>query len=217
MIKYVFFDLDGTLTDAGMGITNSVAYSLKKNGIEPPPREELYKFVGPPLVDSYMKYYGFSADEAHGAVEDYREYFRDRGIFENEVYEGIYDLLSSLKESGRRLVLATSKPEPFAKTILAHFGLDKYFYFVAGALMDETRTKKGDVIRYALECCGDPDPKTVVMVGDREHDILGAKENNIRSIGVLYGYGSLEEFSNAGADCIAKSPFDVGRCVRELS
>ncbi len=216
MIEYVFFDLDGTLTDAGMGITNSVAYSLKKNGIEPPAREELYKFIGPPLVDSFMRYYGFSCEGAHKAVEDYREYFRDRGIFENEVYEGIYELLESLKDNGKKLVLATSKPEPFAKTILSHFGLDKYFYFVAGALMDETRTKKGDVIRYALSCCGEPKRESVVMIGDREHDILGAKENGIRSIGVLYGYGSHEELTSAGADLIAAEPCDIEKIILNL-
>ena len=216
MIEYVFFDLDGTLTDAGKGITNSVAYSLKKNGIEPPPREELYKFIGPPLVDSFMRYYGFSLEGAHKAVEDYREYFRERGIFENEVYEGIYELLSSLKKSGKKLVLATSKPEPFAKTILSHFELDKYFYFVAGALMDETRTKKGDGIRYALTCCGEPERDNVIMVGDREHDILGAKENGLRSIGVLYGYGSREELLQAGADLVAAEPCDIEKIIENL-
>ena len=216
MVEYVFFDLDGTLTDPGEGITNSVAYSLKKNGIAPPPREELYKFIGPPLIGSYMKYYGFDSVGARAMVEDYREYFRERGIFENEVYEGIYDLLSSLKASGKKLVLATSKPEPFAKTILSHFELDKYFYFVAGALMDETRTKKGDVIRYALTCCGEPMRDNVIMVGDREHDILGAKENGLRSIGVLYGYGSRDELLRSGADLIAAKPCDIEKMIEKL-
>ena len=216
MIEYVFFDLDGTLTDAGLGITNSVAYALKKNGIEPPPREELLKFVGPPLVDSFMKYYGFSLDGARKAVDDYREYFRDRGIFENSVYDGVVELLGSLKKAGKKIVLATSKPEPFAKTILSHFGLDKYFYFVAGALMDETRTKKGDVIRYALESCGSPDSESVIMVGDREHDIIGAKEHGLRSVGVLYGYGSRDELVTAGADFIAATPEDVTEIILKL-
>lgn len=213
MIEYVFFDLDGTLTDAGEGITNSVAYSLKKNGIEPPPRSELFKFVGPPLVDSFMKYYGFSHDGAKKAVEDYREYFRDRGIFENSVYDGITELLETLKKEGKKIVLATSKPEHFAKIVLSHFELDKYFYFTAGALMDETRTKKGDVIRYALENCGFPDTNRVIMVGDRSHDIIGAKENGIRSIGVLYGYGSRDELTGIGADFIAKTPKDIEKII----
>ena len=216
MIEYVFFDLDGTLTDPGEGITNSVAYSLKKNGIEPPVREELYKFIGPPLVDSYMKYYGFSSDGARRAVDDYREYFRDRGIFENKVYDGVLELLENLKKAGKKIVLATSKPEPFAKTILSHFGLDKYFHFVAGALMDETRTKKGDVIRYALESCGSPSLESVIMIGDREHDIIGAKENGLCSIGILYGYGSNEELSSAGADFIAQTPCDVAEIILKL-
>lgn len=216
MIEYVFFDLDGTLTDPGEGITNSVAYSLKKNGIEPPPREELYKFIGPPLVDSYMKYYGFDSDKARCAVDIYREYFRDRGIFENELYDGVIELLKVFTKAEKKIVLATSKPEPFAKTILSHFGLDKYFHFVAGALMDETRTKKGDVIRYALSQCGEPPRDSVIMVGDREHDIIGAKENSLRSIGVLYGYGSSDELSKAGADFIAKTPTDVAEIILKL-
>jgi phosphoglycolate phosphatase len=216
MIEYVFFDLDGTLTDPGEGITNSVAYSLRKNGIEPPPREELYKFIGPPLVDSYMKYYGFSYEGARRAVEDYREYFRDRGIFENKLYAGAVELLEVFTRTEKKIVLATSKPEPFAKTILSHFGLDKYFYFVAGALMDETRTKKGDVIRYALECCGSPERESVIMVGDREHDIIGARENGLCSIGVLYGYGSREELTAQGADFIAKTPQDVAEIILKL-
>lgn len=216
MIEYVFFDLDGTLTDAGLGITNSVGYALKKNGIEPPPREELFKFVGPPLVDSFMKYYGFSSDGAKKAVEDYREYFRDRGIFENSVYDGVVELLESLKKAGKKIVLATSKPEHFAKIVLSHFDLDKYFYFVAGALMDETRTKKGDVIRFALENCGFPNKESVIMVGDRSHDIVGAKENGLRAIGVLYGYGSRDELVNAGADFIAATPEDVTEIILKL-
>ena len=216
MIEYVFFDLDGTLTDAGLGITNSVAYALKKNGIEPPPREELFKFVGPPLVDSFIKYYGFTPDGARKAVDDYREYFRDRGIFENSVYDGVVELLESLKKAGKKIVLATSKPEHFAKIVLSHFELDKYFYFVAGALMDETRTKKGDVIRFVLDSCGSPNKESVIMVGDRSHDVIGAKEHEIRSIGVLYGYGSRDELVNAGADFIAATPEDVTEIILKL-
>ena len=216
MIEYVFFDLDGTLTDSGKGITNSVAYSLKKNGIEPPSRETLYKFIGPPLVESFMKYYGFSLDGAHKAVDDYREYYRDRGIFENEVYDGVRELLDSLKKKGKKLVLATSKPEIFAKKILAHFELDGYFYFVAGAMLDETRTEKSDVIAYALACCGEPSRDSVIMVGDREHDVLGATENGIRSIGVLYGYGSKDELLRSSASFIVKTPSDIEKIILKI-
>ncbi len=208
MYNTVLFDLDGTLTDPGMGITNSVAHALKKYGIEVEDKRELYKFIGPPLHESFMKYYGFSEKEAETAIVYYREYFRDTGIFENEVYNGIENLLKEIKASGRKIILATSKPEEFAKRILVHFGLDKYFDFAAGATMDTSRSKKGDVIAYALKECG-CSSKNAVMVGDRMHDILGAKENGLASIGVLFGYGSREELENAGADYIAETVDDI--------
>ena len=209
MYDTVLFDLDGTLTDPGEGITNSVAYALRKYGIEVTDRRELYKFIGPPLVDSFMKYYDFSQEEALKAVEYYREYFRDKGIFENRVYEGVEDMLRQLHTMGKRLVLATSKPEEFALRILQHFDLKKYFSVVAGASMDSSRSKKGDVIAYALSMCDSIDKNIAIMVGDREHDIIGAKENGLRSIGVLYGYGSEDELKNSGADYIAKTPSDI--------
>lgn len=208
MYNTVLFDLDGTLTNPGRGITNSVAYALKKYGIEVNDRKELYKFIGPPLLDSFMKYYGFSEEEAETAIAYYREYFRDTGIFENEVYDGIPELLEEIRNSGRKIILATSKPEEFAKRILVHFGLDKYFDFAAGATMDSSRNKKGDVIAYALKESG-CSSENAVMVGDRLHDILGAKENGLDSIGVLFGYGSREELENAGADYIAETVKDI--------
>lgn len=208
MYNTVLFDLDGTLTDPGRGITNSVAYSLKKFGIEVEDKKELYKFIGPPLYESFMKYYGFSEEKAETAVANFREYFRDKGIFENEVYDGIEKLLSEIKVSGRKIILATSKPEEFAGRILAHFALDKYFDFVAGATMDSSRVKKGDVIAYALKESG-CSSENAVMIGDKMHDILGAKENGLASIGVLFGYGSREELENAGADFIAETVKDI--------
>ena len=209
MYDTVLFDLDGTLTDPGEGITNSVAYALSKYGIEVMDRSELYKFIGPPLRDSFMKYYGFPEDKALQAIEYYREYFSDRGIFENRVYEGVEDMLRQLHAKGKRLVLATSKPEEFAMRILEHFDLKKYFSVVAGASMDSSRSKKGDVIAYAISLCESFDKYTAVMVGDREHDVIGAKENSLRCIGVLYGYGSEDELKNSGADYIAKTPSDI--------
>lgn len=208
MYNTVLFDLDGTLTNPGQGITNSVAYALKKFGIEVEDRQELYKFIGPPLYESFMKYYGFSQEKAETAVSFFREYFRDTGIFENEVYGGITDLLDEIKNSGRRIILATSKPEEFAKRVLSHFGLDKYFDFVAGATMDSSRVEKSDVIAYAIKesgCTGE----NAVMIGDRLHDILGAKENGLDSIGVLFGYGSREELEEAGADYIAETVEEI--------
>jgi phosphoglycolate phosphatase len=209
MYDTVLFDLDGTLTDPGEGITNSVAYALSKYGIEVRDRSELYKFIGPPLRDSFMKYYGFPEDKALQAIEYYREYFRDRGIFENRVYEGVEDMLRQLHAKGKRLVLATSKPEEFALRILEHFDLKKYFTVVAGASMDSSRSKKGDVIAYAISLCESFDKYTAVMVGDREHDVIGAKENSLRCIGVFYGYGSEVELKNSGADYIVATPSDI--------
>lgn len=208
MYKVILFDLDGTLTDPGVGITNSVAYALRHYGIEVSDRTSLYPFIGPPLNDSFMKYYGFDAKKAMEAITVYREYFSTKGLFENEVYEGVEELLKQIRASGRKIVLATSKPEEFAVRILEHFDLIKYFDVVAGASMDEKRNKKGDVIAYAMEK-GSFTADEAVMIGDREHDVLGAKENALPSIGVLYGYGNREELENAGADFIAEAPGDI--------
>lgn len=209
MFDTVMFDLDGTLTDPGEGITKSVGYALKKFDIITQDRRELYKFIGPPLKDSFMKYYGFSEEKAEQAIAYYREYFRDIGIFENEVYGGVENMLRSLHADGKRLVLATSKPEEFAIRILDHFGLKKYFAVTAGASMDSSRSKKGDVIAYAISLCENFNKDTAVMIGDREHDIIGAKENGLKSIGVLYGYGDENELKTAGADYIASTTEDI--------
>ena len=213
MFDTILFDLDGTLTDPGEGITNSVAYALKKYNIEVSDRSELYKFIGPPLKDSFMKYYGFDEAKAEEAIAYYREYFKDIGIFENKVYEGTEHMLRKLHGNGKRLVLATSKPEEFAIRILEHFGLKKYFAVVAGASMDSSRSKKGDVIAYAISLCEDFSKDTAVMIGDREHDIIGAKENGLKSIGVLYGYGDENELKTADADYIVSTTEDILKLI----
>lgn len=209
MYKTILFDLDGTLTDPGVGITNSVAYALRKWNIEVEDRTSLYKFIGPPLQDSFMKYYDFDRDQSMQAIKYYREYFADKGIFENELYAGIEELLSQLKASGKAVGVATSKPEEFAVRILEHFHIDQYFDFVAGASMDETRNKKADVIAYGLDKYGITDLASTVMIGDREHDVLGAKQLGLDSIGVLYGYGDYEELKKAGATYIAETVQDI--------
>ena len=211
MYNTILFDLDGTLTDPGIGITNSVAYALSKWNIEVTDRSELYKFIGPPLLDSFAGYYGFSEEDCQKALTYYREYFRSKGIYENEVYPGVVEMLETLKNSGKKIILATSKPEEFAIIILKHFDLYKYFDFVAGATMDESRNKKGDVIKYALESCGidKTDLKDVIMVGDRKHDVHGATENDLDCIGVLFGYGDREELETAGAKYIAEQIADI--------
>ena len=211
MYNTILFDLDGTLTDPGIGITNSVAYALSKWNIQVADRSELYKFIGPPLLDSFAEYYGFSEEDCQKALAYYREYFKSKGIYENEVYSGVVEMLETLKTSGKKIVLATSKPEEFAIIILKHFDLYKYFDFVAGATMDEKRTRKGDVITYALDSCGitKADLKNVIMVGDRKHDVHGAKENDLDCIGVLFGYGDREELEDAGAKYIAEQVEDI--------
>lgn len=209
MYKYILFDLDGTLTDPGIGITNAVMYALKKFNIEVEDRAELYKFIGPPLLDSFEVYYGLSKEESQLALQYYREYFKPYGLYENTVYDGIEALLTELKARGFSLLLATSKPESFAIEILRHFQLDKYFDCIAGATMDEKRVKKADVIAYALESCNITDLSSAIMIGDREHDVLGAKAVGLESIGVLYGYGDLEELQEAGATYIVEKPADI--------
>ena len=209
MYPYVLFDLDGTLTDPGMGITNSVAYALKKLQIAVPDRTELYKFIGPPLQTSFREFFGFAEEQCAQAIAYYREYFSETGIFENEVYAGIPELLQKLKADGHTLIVATSKPETFTNRILEHFDLAKYFDFVAGATMDNTRSAKADVIRHALTQMHLTDLNAIVMIGDRKHDIIGAKENGIDSIGVLYGYGSRDELIQSGATYLAQTPDSI--------
>ncbi len=201
MLDYIFFDLDGTLTDPALGITNSIMYALKKMGREIPPREELYFFIGPPLVKSFMEYCSIDEEEAYDAVKKYREYFSVYGLFENDPYDGVYDSLEKIKSSGKKLCIATSKPEEYTLRILEKFDLLKYFDFVCGASMDEKRSEKADIIKYALETTGCK-PDDAIMVGDRLHDIQGAKKCGVRSVGVLWGYGSREELEEAGADYI---------------
>lgn len=203
--EYILFDLDGTLTDPGLGITNSVMYALEKYGIKVKERSELYRFIGPPLSDSFESFYGFSGEEAKQAVEYYREYYGDKGIFENLVYEGFEELLIELRRNNKILIVATSKPEVFAKQILEHFNIAKYFTYIAGSNLDGTRVKKYEVIKYALEKCNIDDISKAIMIGDREHDIHGAKEAGMDSIGVLFGYGDRTELEKAGADFIVDS------------
>ena len=202
--KYILFDLDGTVTDPMIGITKSVQYALNKFDIEVEDLNELCKFIGPPLKDSFMNFYNFTEEDALNAITYYREYFSTKGLYENTVYENFEDMLISLKKKNKSLIIATSKPTVFAEKILEHFNLKKYFDFIAGSNLDNTRTKKADVISYALEQQGITEVSEIIMIGDREHDVIGAKALNIESIGVLHGYGSYDELSNSGANYIVK-------------
>ena len=209
MYQYILFDLDGTLTNPEIGITSSVMYALEKFNIKVEDRKELHPFIGPPLGDSFQRYYGLSEEESQLAIKYYRERFSVKGLYENEVYEGVDKLLQQLKEGGKTLIIATSKPEEFTLKILKHFDLLKYFDYVAGATMDGSRGEKADVIRYALKISGIKDKSKAIMIGDRKYDILGAKENGLNSIGVLFGFGDYEELSKAGADYVVKSVEEI--------
>lgn len=200
--KYVLFDLDGTLTDPKEGITKAVQYALKKQGVEVENRDLLEPFIGPPLKASFMTFYNFTEEQAIQAIADYREYFRAIGIFENEKYPGINQLLSKLKDKGIQLFIATSKPTEFAIKIAKHFEFDEYFTEIVGSELDGTRVEKDEVIGYILDKYALHEKDEVMMVGDRKFDILGATKHEIKAIGVCYGYGSYEELNEAGAFCI---------------
>lgn len=213
MAKYILFDLDGTLTDPKVGITKSVQYALGKCGIEVENADNLCPFIGPPLRESFKRFYYFDDIGAEDAVAKYREYFSEQGIYENTIYDGIDEMLKRLITNGKILILATSKPTVYAEKILKHFNIDTYFTFVSGSELDGRRSKKSHIIQYALEQNVITDLKDVIMVGDREHDILGAKEIGIMSIGVLYGYGNYVELTNAKADIIVS---DIKELLEKL-
>ena len=201
-IKNVLFDLDGTLTDPAEGITNALMHAQRRLGRAVSPREQLFVFIGPPLIEMFMSEWGLTRAEADQALVYYREHFSTKGLFENVPYPGIGDCLADLRAAGLRLFVATSKPEPLSLRILEHFELLQYFEAVAGSTLDEQRTKKGEVIAYALDTYH-LDPAATVMVGDRKHDVEGARENGLPCIGVLYGYGSRAELTEAGAAALA--------------
>lgn len=216
MKKYILFDLDGTIIDPKEGITKSVAYALNKFEIKVDNLNELCKFIGPPLKDSFIEYYNFSEDEAEKAIKYYREYFADRGIYENKLYKGFEEILISLKENNKVLIVATSKPTIFATKILENFNLSKYFTFVSGSNFDGSRVRKSEVIQYALERNNIKDLSEVVMIGDRTHDIYGAKEVGVDSIGVLYGYGDYDELYNSGANYIVNSVEELRALIMDI-
>lgn len=208
MNKYttILFDLDGTLTDPGEGIINSVEYALNKYGISVEDKKSLCKFIGPPLVDSFSKYYGFDEEKSRKAIEIYREYYKAKGINECKLFDGIKELLESLKNNDYEIALATSKPEVFAHIVLQNYDIHKYFDFISGATIDEkTRYTKEHVIEYALDNIKEKDRTKILMIGDRCFDINGAKAYSLDSIGVTFGYGTYEELKKAGATYIVSS------------
>jgi phosphoglycolate phosphatase len=192
MYTTVLFDLDGTLTDPYVGISNSVKYALHQFGIIEADQKRLKLFIGPPLEKSFMAYYRLSPQDAKKAVTYYREYFSQTGMYENTLYDGIETVLQTLHDSGITCIVATSKLEIYAIQIVQHFNIDSYFTHIIGSNQEGTLSEKGDILRHIIAQYALKKQETI-MVGDRKYDIIGAKENGIDSIGVLYGYGSEEE------------------------
>lgn len=207
--EHIFFDLDGTLTDPAPGITNAIIYGRKKWGLPCGPNEEYLKFIGPPMPQSYVDFWGMSPEEATEFLKAYREYFSTVGLFENKVFPGIPELLKKLKNAGCRLYIATTKPTVYSVQIAEKFGFAEYFEIISGCGLDGTRGEKWEVIDYARQVCG-ADMSKAVMIGDRLYDVEGAHRHGIDCIGVTYGYGSRREHEEAGADFIVDS-------VEELS
>jgi phosphoglycolate phosphatase len=200
----ILFDLDGTLTDSAEGVVNAISHALEKFGIRFS-AEELKSLIGPPLQLSFQKKYGFSEEEVQQAITYYREYFREKGIYENRTYPGIPEMLQQLRSGGARLYLATSKPTVFAEIVLKHFKIDCFFEYAAGSNLDGSRIDKAEVIDHVLGKISSLKKEETVMVGDREHDIIGAKANGLDSVAVTYGYGPPEELTAAGPTYIVHS------------
>lgn len=203
--SYLLFDLDGTLTDSGPGIMNAASYALKQFGIEETAPEKLRRFVGPPLHDSFSRFYGMSEADMKEAVRLFRVYYRPIGIFENTPYPGIRDFLLELRKRGKKLALATSKPMEMAEKVLRHFDLYDCFDVHCAGTEDESRNQKWQIVSDALTQLGVEDRSQALMIGDREQDVLGAAKNGIDCAGVLWGYGSRQEFETAGAAHIVEN------------
>ena len=210
-METIFFDLDGTLTDPKPGITGSIQYALEKLGRPVPTRDELAWCIGPPLRSSFVILLGGN-HAADRAVALYRERFSDVGLYENGVYDGIDEVLTALRASGHRLFVATSKAHVYAERIIDHFGLRRHFERVFGAELDGTRADKSHLLEYALKEVS-VDPTRTLMIGDRSHDMVGAKNNGMKGIGVLYGYGSRDELLEAGAHHVCATPGAILGCI----
>lgn len=220
MYRYLLFDLDGTLTDPAEGITKCVSYALAHFGIDAAP-ETLTSFIGPPLVDQFMAYAGFDREGATAATEKYRERFRDIGIFENRVLDGIPQMLAQLREDGFVLCVSSSKPEVFVRRILEKYDLAPYFTVVVGSELDGTRSAKCDVIEETLARLGErfpdedfADRSRCLMIGDRIHDIEGAQKCRMDALGVTFGYAAIGELENSCAKGIASTTGEILAFVR---
>lgn len=193
--EYILFDLDGTLSDPKIGITKSVQFALRRMGITEENLDHLESFIGPPLQQSFSELYSFDETQIGTAITHYRERFKDKGMYENTLYERIPSLLQELSDNNPILVIATSKPTVFAEEILKYFNIHHHFDLIVGSNLDGTRTSKTEIIQHILHHYNDQPKESFIMIGDRKHDIIGAHNTGIDSIGVTYGYGSLEELT----------------------
>lgn len=218
--KYLLFDLDGTLTDPREGITTSVQYALRTFGIEETDLDKLTPFIGPPLRESFMQFYGFTIEQAETAVEKYREWFRPKGIFQNSMYPGIKEMLEMLRENGKILAVASSKPQIFVEQILHHFGIYQYFTVIVGSELDGRRDTKEEVVAEALRQLKESGMQETVaskavMIGDRKFDIAGGKEHGLITAGVTFGYAAEGELEEAGADFVVDTVEELGRLLMQ--
>ena len=211
---FVLFDLDGTLTDSAPGIINCIEYALTELDLPSPGSDELRAHLGPPLAVTFRDHFGMDESQITAAIAKYRERYHDIGLFENQVYDGIPELLMTLQQAGYRMATATSKPEYSATRILQHFDLDQYFEFIGAAALDTSRDSKSLVIGHTLKNTNThPDSHSMIMIGDRSHDVHGAKEHGIDTIGVLWGYGDAPELQAAGAIHLASHPQSLGEML----
>ena len=210
----IIFDLDGTLINSGPGIIHAVQYALKKYGINETDMTVLKSFVGPPLNQQFINCYNFSHEQSLEAVKYFREYYTDKGILENEMYEGMDGVLQKLKEQGKFLMVATSKPEKFAHNILAQHDLEKYFDFIGGSFTDGSRITKIQVLDYVLKTNEIKNPQEVLMIGDTKFDIAGAKHFGLKSLAVTYGYGTEKELLEREPDFVANSPKEILQIIK---
>lgn len=211
-MKYqtVLFDLDGTLTDSFLGIARCAAYALEDQGILIDDLNQLRPFIGPPLRDCFVELYGLSGEQADRAVEKYRERYQDTGIFENQLYPGIPQMLETLKSAGAVLAVASSKPQVFVQRILEHFSISGYFDQVVGCGLDGSLNTKAQVVRRAMELSGG-EKASSILVGDRKYDAQGAAQEGIGFLGVLYGFGSREELEQYPHEGLVSSPEEVSQ------
>ncbi len=214
--NYIIFDLDGTLTDPSEGIINSIVYALKKMNINFKDREFLKKFIGPPLHESFMKYFNMNKEKAFLAVKYYREYFSEKGIYENKIYPGIKELLMELKNKNKFLILCTSKPTVYAEKILKYFDIYECFNFIKGSNLDGTFTLKEELLKFILEKFKDKNRKEFIFIGDHELDVKAAKKFGIKIIAVTYGFGNFEKIKELKPDFIADSALELLRIFHKI-